>query len=66
MLVKLTNAAIEYRGMPLYIETDYIMSVYEMSTDGGSLITCIYGASKDTWFVEEGLFETVTIINGVK
>jgi len=42
------------------------MSVYELATDEGSLVTCIYGVSRDTWNVEEGLNEAIAIINGRK
>jgi hypothetical protein len=66
MLIKLTNYAEPYKGMPLYIETENIMSVYEVPTDDGSLVTCIYGVSRDTWNVEEGLSQAIKIINGVK
>jgi len=66
MLVKFTNYAEPYKGMPLYIATENIMSVYEVANDGGSLVTCIYGVSKDTWNVEEGLNEAIAIINGWK
>jgi hypothetical protein len=52
--------------MPLYINIDNIMSVFEVSTNQGSLVTCIYGLSKDTWYIEEGLSEVIQIINGWK
>ena len=62
MLVKFTNSAENLIGMPLWIETNNIMSIFESSRDNGSLITCIYGVSRDTWFVEEGLLEVVKLI----
>jgi hypothetical protein len=64
MLVKFTNASDQFKGMPLYILIENIMTVFEAPTDEGSLVTCIYGISKDTWQVEEGLNEAITIING--
>ena len=44
--------------------TDHILSVFETPTEGGSLVTSVYGIRGDTWFVEEGLKEVVDIING--
>jgi hypothetical protein len=52
--------------MPIYLMTEHIISVYETPTDSGSLVTCIYGIRGDTWNVEEGLYDTIKIINGVK
>ena len=65
MLVKLTNNTPALQGMPIYLMTEHIISVYETPTDSGSLVTCIYGIRGDTWNVEEGLAETIKIINGV-
>jgi hypothetical protein len=65
-LVKFTNYAEPYKGMPLYIAIENIMSVYEIATDEGSLVTCIYGMTHDTWNVEEGLNEVIAIVNGWK
>ena len=64
MLVKFTNNNELFKGMPLYLMTEQIVSVFETPTDGGSLSTCIYGSTKDTWYVVEGLNEVVKIING--
>jgi hypothetical protein len=66
MLVKFTNASDQFKSMPLYISVENIMTVFEVPTDEGSLVTCIYGISKDTWNVEEGLSEVISIINGWK
>ena len=65
MLVKLTNNHNELKGMPIYINTDHIISVYEVPVDGGSLMTAVYGIRGESWFVEEGLSEAVSIVNGV-
>ena len=64
MLVKLTNNNEQLKGMPIYLMTQNIVSVFEMPTDGGSLVTSIYGIRGDTWYVEEGLNEVVDIVNG--
>ena len=65
-LVKLTNNNEQLKGMPIYLNPNHIVSVYEMPTDSGSLVTAVYGIRGDTWFVEEGLSEVVNIINGAK
>jgi hypothetical protein len=64
MLIKLTNNNEQLKGMPIYLMTEHIVSVFETPTDGGSLVTSVYGIRGDTWFVEEGLKETIDIING--
>ena len=64
MLVKLTNSNEQLKGMPIYLMTDHILSVFETPTEGGSLVTSVYGIRGDTWFVEEGLKEVIDIING--
>lgn len=67
MMLKFTNAVGNYRGNPLYINSEWITSVYEEPTDGGSLNTVIYGGpSGIPWNVEESLDEAIKIINGAK
>ena len=66
MLIKLTNSNPILQGMPIYLMPEHILSVYETPTDSGSLVTCIYGIRGDIWQVEEGLYDTIKIINGVK
>jgi hypothetical protein len=44
--------------------TEHIVSVFELPTDAGSLVTCVYGIRGDTWQVEQGLKEVIDIING--
>lgn len=65
--VKFTNAIDRYKGMPVYINVDQIKSVYEESTENGSLSTILWGGDTiSRWTVEEGLKEAVDILNGVK
>ena len=64
MLIKLTNCNEQLKGMPIYLMTEHIVSVFEMPTDAGSLVTCVYGVRGDTWQVEEGLKEVIDIVNG--
>ena len=63
-LVKFTNSNEQLKGMPIYLMVEHIISVFETPTEGGSLVTSIYGIRGDTWFVEEGLKEVVDIVNG--
>ena len=67
MFVRFTNASDRYRGMPLYLNSDKILSVYEEPTHNGSLVTIIWGGDHvNRWSVEEGLKEAIDILNGVK
>lgn len=54
MFIKLTNAAEGRKGDPILINVNHILSVYENSTDGGSLQTVVYGFNGLSWTVEEG------------
>ena len=65
MMLKFTNASGEYSGNPLYINSEWIVSIYEQPTDGGSLMTVVYGGpSSIVWTIEESLTEAVNIFNG--
>jgi len=66
MLVKFTNTIGTLKDMPIYLNTDQIISVYEIPVDEGSLMTAIFCNPGKEWYVEEGLSEVVKIINGVK
>ena len=69
MLVKFTNAAEGLVGNPVYINSEWIVSVYEISRtgDGGSLVTIIFGGPAGiAWEVEESLAEATKIINAAK
>jgi hypothetical protein len=65
MLIKLTNAADSVlKGNPLYINVDWIVSVYEVPRDSGSVRTIIYGGPQCiTWEVEESLSEVEKKVN---
>lgn len=67
MFIKLTNFANDYLGDPLYLNVDWIVSVYPTIRDGGSQITTIYGGPLgSTWYVEEGLEQVLKKINETK
>lgn len=65
MLVKLTNAAEDHKGNKLYLHTEWIVSVFQISKEGGgSLSTVIYGGPQGTsWNVEESPEEIQKLIN---
>ena len=57
-LIKLTNTSREFKGNPIYINKDWVVSVYEQPIDGGCLATVVYGGPAGCcWTVEEGLKE---------
>lgn len=53
----------ESLDMPIYINRDHIISVYEKATENGSLRTVIYGSGNNNWHVEESLSEVIKMIN---
>lgn len=62
-MLKFTNASGLYAGNPLYINKEWIVSVFEHPRDGGSLVTVIFGGpGGSTWEVEESLKQVVQII----
>jgi uncharacterized protein YlzI (FlbEa/FlbD family) len=61
-MLRFTNiSSHETLDMPIYINKDHIVSVYERPTDGGSLRTIIFGAG-NTWHVEESVKEVIKMI----
>lgn len=67
MFVRFTNAVDRYRGMPLYVNSNKIISIYEEPTQSGSLSTVLWGGDHaNRWIVEEGLKEAADILNGAK
>ena len=53
-LIKLTNANALFKGKPLLINPDYIVSVFEAELDGRP-VTYVYADTKDSWQVEESM-----------
>ena len=68
MMLRFTNATSGRHGDPIYLNKDWIISVYEQPTDGGSLKTIIFGGPGGgiPWTVEESLSEVIKIINEAK
>ena len=66
MMLRFTNMNTERLDMPVYINKDWIVSVFEEG-NGGSLVTIIYGGPHgERWHVQESLSEVIKIINGAK
>jgi hypothetical protein len=64
MMLKFTNRHTDRLGDPVYINKEWIVSVFEEHAEGGSLSTVIYGGPRgERWYVEQGLSEVIKIIN---
>lgn len=55
MMIKLTNAAEEYKGLPILINPKYIVSVFEMLSDTNKNVVFVYSSNNNSWQVEESL-----------
>lgn len=59
MLIKLTNASEQFAGQQLLINTDHIISVFEIKSEGtDELLTHVYAVTKESWLVKEDI-ETI-------
>lgn len=66
-MIKFTNASMGRKGDPIYINSEWIVSVFEDHQEGGSLATVVFGGPGGTpWFVEESLSEAIKLIDGAK
>lgn len=64
MMIKFTNSYPDYRGNPIYINSDHITSVFEkQSVKDGSYETKIFGVQGTEWTVEESLNQVIKLIN---
>ena len=63
-MIKLTNATPEHAGNPLYINPEWISSVFEAAKQpGGSLTTFVFGGPiGNVWEVEESPSKVVQLI----
>lgn len=53
-LVKLTNAATTFKGRPLLLNAERVVSVFEAEIDGEK-VTFVYADTKDSWQVKEDI-----------
>lgn len=66
MLIKFNNGSGEHAYEPIYIDSDWIVSVYE-ENHGDYKKTIIYGGPRGTtWTVQETIDEACKMINKVK
>ena len=66
-MIKFTNASMGRQGDPIYINSDWIVTVFEEHKEGGSLATVVFGGPNSIpWFVEESLSEAIKLINESK
>ena len=65
MLIKLTNASEEHKGNNLYLDSGWIVAVFQTAAQpGGSLTTVVYGGPQGTsWNVEQSPEEVQKLIN---
>jgi len=73
MIIRLTNAAKEYEGEPLLLNTKHILSVFGIEevkdVDGKKMITyptAIYTVTQQSWTVEESVKEVYELIKECK
>ena len=67
MMIKFTNNNGNLAGNDIWINSDHIIAVYEIPTDGGSLTTRIWGGSPSIeWIVEESMNDVIGRINNVR
>ena len=66
-MIKFTNSSEGRKGDPIYINSEWIVTVFEEHQEGGSLATVVFGGPGGTpWFVEESLSEAIKLIDGAK
>lgn len=64
MMLQFTSTVKGREGDRIFINKDWIVSVYENAREeGGSLSTVIYGGPGTNWEVEESLSEVIAKIN---
>jgi hypothetical protein len=61
MLIKLTNNAEEFKGKPLLINPEHIMTVFEIENDD-EISTNVYSITQQSWNVKETVEEIYKII----
>jgi hypothetical protein len=63
-IIKLTNIVGDHAGNPIYINSHWIVTIFEVPREpGGSLVTIIYGGPKgETWNVAESPREISKLI----
>ena len=64
MLIKLTNAADSFLGKPLLLNTDHIISIFEVQLEGTEeVLTQVYADTRESWTVKETVQEIYDMLN---
>ena len=57
MIIKLTNAAKEFKGQPILINTDHIISIFqdtlEVDSKTKEIVSTVYSITQQSWVVTE-------------
>jgi hypothetical protein len=61
MLIKLTNNAEEFKGKPLLINPEHIMTVFEIENDD-EISTNVYSITQQSWNVKETVEEIYKLV----
>jgi len=61
MIIKLTNNAKDFKDKPLLINTEHIMTAFEVDNDD-EISTNIYSITQQSWIVKESLEEIYKLI----
>lgn len=62
MIIKLTNNAEEFKGKPLLINAEHIMTMFEVENDD-EVSTNIYSITQQSWVVQESLEEIYKLVS---
>ena len=61
MLISLTNATENFEGNELLLNTDHVLSIFEVGVDDKK-VTNIYAVTKESWQVKESIAEIKKLI----
>lgn len=61
MLIKLTNNAEEFKGKPLLINSEHIMTIFEIENDD-EVSTNVYSITQQSWNVSETVDEIYALV----
>ena len=61
MIIKLTNNSKDFKGKPLLINSEHIMTVFEVENDDETS-TNIYSITQQSWIVQESLEDIYKLI----
>ena len=61
MIIKLTNNAKEFKGKPLLINPEHIMTVFEIENDD-EVSTNVYSITQQSWNVKETVEEIYKLV----